>query len=235
MPRIPLRLAREPDGWILMERLPGQTLRSRWNELDGPLRHRLCIDLGSSYARFALAPQNVEAHQLVLKTRPFRWLDDVEAAFAEIERALVQQQRLESPTFKRAAERLRILSGASKRAPLLFKADCNVDNTLVDGSAISGIVDWEESCLADRWILLGIVLDHTHFLDWSAVRHGLEEVAGAWSREEEELVLAAGFLCMWRKLIRMQPGSHWYTQTAAQEARLHAMAAAMGRPDILRP
>ncbi len=234
MPHIPGRLARSPDSWILMEQMPGDTLRAQWDHRDGPARRRICVDLGTTYGRFALAPQRADMHARVRASRPFAWLDTLDATFLEIERQLRSQERFASPAFALAAERLRILAGAGSHRLVLFKADCKTSNPLIDGDAVTGIIDWEQACIVDRWTLIGIVLDHTHFLDWPAVRKGIEEVVGAWSRDDEEIVLAAGFLCMWRKLLCMQPGTHWYAQTATQEARLHAIAQAMGQPNALR-
>jgi aminoglycoside phosphotransferase (APT) family kinase protein len=232
-PLIPRPLLRGADGWLLMECLPGRTLRSGWDALDAPARARLCQELGLAYARIAAAPQDAMVHEQVRRSRPAAWPDSFDAALAEIERLLRDEPRVSSPTFAAAAERVRALAAAGALPQLMIKADCNVDNALVEDGALTGIIDWEQACIGDRWTWLGIVLDHAHFLDWPALRAGLEEVGGRWSREDEELVLAAGFLCVWRKIIEFDARSAWFGDPGRQEARMRAMAAAMGRPEAL--
>src|SRR5687768_13763858 len=41
---IPRRRSRDPDGWLLMECLPGRTLRSCWDGLDPDARGKLCVE-----------------------------------------------------------------------------------------------------------------------------------------------------------------------------------------------
>jgi aminoglycoside phosphotransferase (APT) family kinase protein len=230
---IPHRLCHAPDAWLLMEHLPGGTLRSQWEALEERARRRLCVDVGVAYGHIACAPQDALVHELVRQSRPVAWMDSLPRALAEIERLLQHEPRVAGSTFAASAEHIRILTNAAGAQELLIKADCNPDNTLATGGILSGIIDWEQACIGNRWIHFGIVLDHTHFLNWEDVRAGIEDVSGPWSRHEEDLVLAAGFLCVWRKIFDFLSRSASFGDPARQESRMRAMAAAMRRPDAL--
>ncbi len=188
----------------------------------------MCIELGEAYAGIACAPQVTGIHDLVRRSRPDAWPDQLGSALDQIERLLRSEPRVAQPAFAASQRRIRLLIEPTQAEELLIKADCNVDNTLSDGETLTGIIDWEQACIGSRWIHYGIVLDHTHFLDWDAVRTGLEEVGGAWSRDEEELVLAAGFLCVWRKIIEFDARSTWFSDPGRQEERMRAMGRSYG-------
>jgi aminoglycoside phosphotransferase (APT) family kinase protein len=228
IPHIPHRLCHEPDSWLLMECLPGNTLRSQWDGLDQHGRRRICVELGAAYGQIASAPQEPRVHDLVRQSRPGTWVDSLPEAIANIDRLLQSEPRVAGSTFTSTAHRVRTLLESPSAPQLLVKADCNSDNTLADHGTLTGIIDWEQACIGDRWIHFGIVLDHTHFLDWTAVRAGIEDVVGPWSREDEELVLAAGYLCVWRKIIEFDARSAWFSDPSRQVNRMRAMTAAMG-------
>jgi aminoglycoside phosphotransferase (APT) family kinase protein len=230
VPFVPRPIA-QGDRWLLMEQLPGRTLRTAWDGLDAVGRRRLSEDLGVAYARIAIATQQTSAHDAIRASRPDHWPDSLPDTLSAIERLLRTEERVSSPAFSAAAERIRTLAPGDP--PLLVKADGNADNALVEGEAITGLVDWEQACVGDRWTWYGIVLDHAHFFDWPAVRTGLESAGGAWSRDDEERVLASGFLCVWRKIIEFDARSTWFSDPGRQVSRMSAMAAAMGRPDAL--
>jgi aminoglycoside phosphotransferase (APT) family kinase protein len=226
---IPRRLCHAPDAWLLMECLPGATLRSQWDRLDLGARRRLCTGLGTAYAGIACAPQDQRIHDLVRHSRPDSWVDSPSAALDHIDRLLRTEPRVARSAFAASAERIRAFVARADGGELLIKSDCNPDNTLSEGGHLTGIIDWEQACIGSRWIHYGIVLDHTHFLDWTAVRAGIEETSGIWSRDDEDLVLTAGFLCVWRKIIEFDARSAWFSDPGRQEARMRAMALAMGR------
>jgi Ser/Thr protein kinase RdoA (MazF antagonist) len=214
---------------------PGTTIHEMWDHATARVRRKLCEDLGRCYGRILLAPQDPQVLDAIRRSRTDANPDSVAAAIEAIDALRRGEPLVRRAVYLAAFEWVQRHREALSVDPLLLiKRDCNHDNAIVDGGRVRGLIDWEEACVGNRWVHLGIVLDHTHFMDWPAVRTGLESVTGAWNREDEEIIFAGAMLCMWRKILCMFPGpTAWFGDGTRIENRMHAIAAAMGRGGIL--
>jgi Ser/Thr protein kinase RdoA (MazF antagonist) len=232
---VPCLLIDEHPGWLLMEYFPGMTINEMWELAPARMRSELSEDLGKWYGRILLAPQDPATLDAVRSSRTDAHPDSVPAALAAIDALRQSDSLVRRPIYLAALEWVhRHRETLSADPQLLIKRDCNHHNAIVEGGRVRGLIDWEEACAGNRWVHLGIVLDHTHFLDWPSVRMGLESVTGRWSREEEDIVFAGAMLCMWRKILYMFPGpTAWFGDGTRIENRMRAIATVTGRADVL--
>jgi hypothetical protein len=232
---VPRLLIDSHPGWLLMECLPGTTIHEMWEHAPPDVRGELCEDLGRWYARLLHAPQDPATLDAIRGSRTDANPDSVPAAIIAIEALRRSEPVVRRPVYLAALDWIeRHRQSLSDGPSLLIKRDCNHHNAIVQGGHVRGLIDWEEACVGNRWVHLGIVLDHTHWMDWPAVRAGLESVTGAWSREEEEIIFAGAMLCMWRKILCMFPGpTAWFGDGTRIKNRMRAIAAAMGRGGLL--
>lgn len=231
---VPRLLFDEHPGCLLMEYFPGSTIHEVWDRTTLTVRGELCDDLGRWYARILLAPQDPATLDAIRRSRTDANPDSIPASLEAIDALRVAEPLVRRPVYLAGLRQIQLHRKAlSDGPPLLIKRDCNHHNAIVEGNRVRGLIDWEEACVGNRMVHLGIVLDHTHWMDWPAVRSGLESATGKWSREEEDCILAAAMLCMWRKILYMFPGpTAWFGDGTRIENRMRAIAAAMGRERI---
>ena len=137
------------DGtWYVCERLPGRTLHQVWNELTPTDRRKVVTALGA-------AIRLLHQVEVPIDLRPL-WLSDVlvfepgDADDAPIESALWQVERAgvlpgaALELIKRAqswlSERRDLFAGDER---VLVHADLHPSNVMVDGTKISGLIDFE--------------------------------------------------------------------------------------------
>jgi aminoglycoside phosphotransferase (APT) family kinase protein len=232
---VPRLLLDAHTGWLLMEYFPGTTVHEMWDNASAQVRKELSKDLGKWYARILLAPQDPATHDAIRASRADANPDSIPAAIAAIDALRHREPLVCRPVYLAALKWIEAHRQSLSDSPqLLIKRDCNHDNAIVEGGRVRGLIDWEEACIGNRWVHLGIVLDHTYFLDWPAVRAGLESVTGPWGREEEEIVFAGAMLCVWRKILYMFPGpSAWFGDGTRIENRMRSIAVAIGKSGVL--
>jgi aminoglycoside phosphotransferase (APT) family kinase protein len=126
------------DCWLLMSHLPGTTLAQRLSvERDPDLRRHIARQWGATLRQIHAAPAPLE-----LVPRAPTWLDDrLQQARFNLEHYPVDGDE----ALLRSLERHR----PAPVPPTLIHGDFTLDNTLVDGDRISGVIDWGAGAYGD--------------------------------------------------------------------------------------
>ena len=82
---------------------------------------------------------------------------------------------------------------------VLCKLDWNPGNIIVDGTEISGLIDFEQSFWGTKEIFWGTVLDHISLLSWQMVVAGAKAKIG--ELPDKEQLRNGAFFSMWYKMI----------------------------------
>src|SRR6185312_1505594 len=138
-----------PDGtWYICERLPGRTLHQAWNELTAADRHQVITALGAALRALHQVQVPIDlkpawlSDALTFEPRSTAqtrieaglWLDELAALLPGMDRRLI------ASAHAWMSER-RALFIADAR--VLVHADLHPSNIMVDGTAISGLLDFE--------------------------------------------------------------------------------------------
>lgn len=136
------------DCWLLMSHLPGMTLALRLSiERDPSVRLHIARAWGATLRQIHAAPAPLE-----LVPHAPTWLDDQ-----------LQQARFNLQHYPVDGDEALLRSLETHRPPpvpqTLIHGDFTLDNTLVDGDRISGVIDWGAGAYGDPRYDLALALE----------------------------------------------------------------------------
>lgn len=151
---------RETESWLLMEYLPGETLRKALTDQKDPaIRYQILFDFGRSLRTLHSVPCPEE-----LKTSG-TWLDQMlKQAEYNLEHYQVEGDR----ALLEELVRNRPLSGRQT----LIHGDCTVDNVLVYKGKVSGFIDWSGGAYGDPRYDVSLAIRPKPYIFESLEDHG---------------------------------------------------------------
>ncbi len=210
---MPELISTEPDEGIIIEKLSGSPLNILFGKRDGwtyaPIDgaesdiERISFDYGGYVG--GLASLEVRDEKKTFISQKFfkgrNSSQQIDIIIENAKRLLSEHPEYDNHTLGRSIHAIESFGDMDIDVGknVLCKLDWNPGNIIVDGTEISGLIDFEQAFWGTTEIFWGTVLDHISLLNWPMI------VAGAKTRIREfpdkEQLRNGAFFSMWYKMV----------------------------------